>query len=355
MFTQSIKYTGSKLKLLTKIDKILEKKDISFLDGFSGSTRVSQYFAYKGNRIICNDISEWSYILGNCYLNHNHSQLDYYKEILDHLNSLKPHHGWFSEHYGSKPIEGIKKPFQLKNTKKLDSIREEIDNLNLDFVTKTVVLTSLLLGLDKVDNTVGHYVSYLKKWSKRSYQDLYLELPELVRTDKSHKVLKQDVKKTLKEETYDVVYLDPPYGSNNNKMPSSRVRYESYYHIWKTIILNDKPQLFGKSNRREDSRDKNSYNVYEDYKKTDGVYNAEKEIENIISLIQCEEIIFSYSSTGRVPFENLLDIFNSYGVVNVYKMDYKKNVMSSMKKTGLWTDSKNDNLQEFIFHIKKKI
>ena len=44
----------------------------------------------------------------------------------------------------------------------------------------------------------------------------------------------------------DLAYYDPPYGSNNDKMPPSRVRYASYYHVWTTIIQNDRPELFGK-------------------------------------------------------------------------------------------------------------
>ena len=42
----------------------------------------------------------------------------------------------------------------------------------------------------------------------------------------------------------DFVYFDPPYGSNNDKMPPSRVRYASYYHIWTSIIKHDKPKIF---------------------------------------------------------------------------------------------------------------
>jgi adenine-specific DNA-methyltransferase len=43
--------------------------------------------------------------------------------------------------------------------------------------------------------------------------------------------------------------------SNNEKMPPSRVRYASYYHVWTTIILNDRPELFGKALRRKDTSD----------------------------------------------------------------------------------------------------
>ena len=33
---------------------------------------------------------------------------------------------------------------------------------------RSVLLTSTMLAMDKVDNTMGHQVAYLKRWSKRS-------------------------------------------------------------------------------------------------------------------------------------------------------------------------------------------
>jgi hypothetical protein len=85
-----------------------------------------------------------------------------YQPLIDHLNGLPPADGWFTEHYGGT---GLKKPWQKKNTRRLDAIREEIDRLQLDEVTKAVAITSLILALDRVDNTLGHFASYLNEWS----------------------------------------------------------------------------------------------------------------------------------------------------------------------------------------------
>ena len=67
--TEGIKYTGSKLRLLPYIiDEIkrLGVKDI--LDGFSGTTKVSQALSRMGYDVTANDISEWSEVFGHCYL-----------------------------------------------------------------------------------------------------------------------------------------------------------------------------------------------------------------------------------------------------------------------------------------------
>ena len=78
---------------------------------------------------------------------------------------------------------------------------------------------------------------------------------------------------------HDLAYYDPPYGSNNDKMPASRVRYKCYYHIWETICKNDKPETFGVCGRRIDTRDNNNINPFEDFRKTKGRYNTDIAIE----------------------------------------------------------------------------
>src|SRR5690606_7231236 len=129
---------------------------------------------------------------------------------------------------------------------------------------------------------------------------------------------------------YDLAYYDPPYGRSNNKMPSSRVRYNAYYHIWKSVVLNDKADTFGKCNRREDSRDKNNWSVFEDYRKNEnGVYVVSEALSKLIDMTNCETIIFSYSSGGRSTKKELIDILNEKGeIISFIDIDYKRNVMS---------------------------
>lgn len=163
--TEGIKYAGSKLKLLPYILDILSDLDVSdVLDGFSGSTRVSQAFAKLGYNTTSSDISVWSETFATCYLR-NDKPPKYYQELIRHLNAVKGYDGWFTEHYGGAETDVEKRPFQRKNTRKLDGIRDEIDRLNLGKVEKAVALTSLILALDSVDSTLGHYAAYLADWS----------------------------------------------------------------------------------------------------------------------------------------------------------------------------------------------
>lgn len=354
--TEGIKYVGSKSKLIPHILEIIYPLGVeTIFDGFAGTTRVSQALARVGYRVIANDIAIWSKVFATCYLL-NKKDKSYYQPIIDYLNSLPPKFGWFSQHYGGNPAKGeTKKPWQIHNTQKLDAIREEIDRIAKDEIEKSVLLTSLILALDRVDNTLGHFSSYLKKWSKRSYDAMVLKVPELIISEKEHQVYQEDIFNILPFVKADLAYYDPPYGSNNDKMPPSRVRYQAYYHIWTTIIKNDKPQIFGSASRRADTSDKVAYSPFEDFRKNEkGKFIASEAIEKLIKLTQSHYIVFSYSSAGRVRFEELVDIFSAYTkIIEIRQIDYKRNAMSYMTWNGKWAREVAGKHIEYLFLLRK--
>lgn len=352
--TEGIKYAGSKLKLLPYILGLVQKLPgvESVLDGFSGSTRVSQAFAQLGYKTSANDISMWSEVLATCYLKPSKPD-EYYQKMIDYLNSLAGYDGWFTDHYGGSEHDK-KRLFQRKNTRKLDNIRTEIEKFNLPWEEKCVLLTSLILALDKVDNTLGHYAAYLSNWSIRSYNDLMLTLPKRFQLKDINSVYREDVFSVINNRKFDLVYYDPPYGSNNEKMPPSRVRYAAYYHFWTTLILDDKPELFGKANRREDTRDSVSKSIFEEYKKNQqGNFIALEALHNLIKQTNTDYLLLSYSSGGRATKEQLMEVIKeSATLIEIKKIDYRKNIMSEMKTTGKWITT-NDQHQEYLFLMKK--
>ncbi len=352
--TEGIKYVGSKLKIIPYIVKIVSELDdiTNVLDGFSGSTRVSQALAYLGYDVTSNDISVWSEVFATCYLKSKKKD-SFYREIINYLNKLDGYDGWYTEYYGGS-LNQKKKPFQLKNTRKLDVIRDEIEKLDLEWGDKCVILTSLIYALDSVDSTLGHYVSYLQKWSSRSYNDLYLKLPKRFKHGNQHTVIRGDIFNVIRNNRFDLAYLDPPYGSNNEKMPPSRVRYASYYHIWTTIIKHDKPKVFGKVNRRLDSRDLKSVSIFEDFKKADnGKYKAMEALSRLIQSVNAHYVLLSYSSGGRATKEELNTVLKKSGkILKIVVIDYKKNVMSNMSWTNKWVNNNSEH-QEYLFLLEK--
>ena len=360
--TEGIKYIGSKLKLIPYILHLARKVDAhTVLDAFSGTTRVSQAFAKSGYRVLCNDIAIWSEVFGTCYLL-NKKRPEEYQPLIDHLNSLPPMDGWFTQMYGGQPNggcavqpDGLKRPWQIHNTRKLDAIRQEIEKLELNKVDKAVALTSLILALDQVDNTLGHFVSYLREWSPRSYNNLVLKVPALFLTSEEHQVFREDVFDLLPRVSVDLAYFDPPYGANNDKMPPSRVRYASYYHIWTTICLFDKPDVFGKARRRKDTSDVIATSVFEEYRRgSDGRYLIVSAIERLIREVNAKWVILSYSSGGRATAEELDEVIRRNGkLLEVLEIDYKSNVMASMRWTNEWLRDVEKPHREFLFLIKK--
>ena len=360
--TEGVNYAGSKLKLLPYILQLAQRvKASSVLDGFAGTTRVSQAFSKLGCRVIANDISAWSRVFAACYLL-NRKPRPAYQDLIDHLNALPGRDGWFTQHYGGEANggcsiqnDGLKRPWQIHNTRRLDAIREEIERLDLGEVDKAVALTSLILALDEVDNTLGHFAAYLKEWSPRSYHNLCLKVPDVQVNSLAHEVRQEDIFDLVRSVSADLAYFDPPYGSNNEKMPPSRVRYAAYYHLWTTICLFDRPEVFGKARRRVDTSDRVASSVFEEFRRDEsGRFIAVAAIERLLGATDAKWIILSYSSGGRATAEELNEVIRNNGkLLEAIKVDYRKNVMAGMQWTNEWVRDAATRNQEFLFLIEK--
>lgn len=338
MITESIPYLGSKNKLLTHILDIVPKDVKSVCDAFAGSTRVSQAFAQQNYDVTCNDLAIYSKYLGECYL---YDRPDDWKDFINEMDCLNPIKGWFYDNYSKLN----KKPFSDKNLQYIDAITNFI--FSNDEKYRAVALTSLMLGLKSCDNTLGHFSSYLKNPSERSYNKLWCPYPMEIPHNSNCKVTNTDALDIVSSNYYDLVYLDPPYGSANEKIPSSRVRYESYYHFYKTICLNDKPELFGKVGRRKDSKDND--NRFESYKKNEnGNFICLDSIREIINKANTKYVVLSYSNGGRANLEDLIKGYET----KIVEIPYQRNVQSSMKTTNEY--SREENTKEYLILIDKR-
>jgi adenine-specific DNA-methyltransferase len=362
VYTEGIKYAGSKLKLLPHILRLIEDlHPTTILDGFSGSTRVSQAFASRGYRVIANDLAIWSKVFAECYLLASKPKA-YYWERIDYLNALPPVDGWFTGNYGGKrndgigtQADGLRKPWQVHVTRKLDAIRDKIDRLAADPIDRSVLLTSLILALDQVDNTLGHYAAYLGRWSPRSFNPLMLRVPRLQSVRHDHEVRNEDIFSAIQDTSADLAYFDPPYGSNNEKMPPSRVRYSAYYHLWTTICCNDRPALFGKVKRRADTSDRFNSTPFEDFRRNErGRFVSVEAIERLLRETRSRYILLSYSSGGRATAEELHEAISSAGKLRRFlKIDHARNVMSAMRWTNQWSREAESGHYEYLFLLEK--
>jgi adenine-specific DNA-methyltransferase len=138
-------------------------------------------------------------------------------------------------------------------------------------------------------------------------------------------------------------------------MPPSRVRYSAYYHLWTTVCLNDKPELFGKVKRRCDTSDKIAGSVFEDFRKdNNGKYIAVNSLHALLRSANSKYIILSYSSGGRATATELNDCISDVGrPMEIIEIDYKKNVMAGMQWTKEWLKEAEEPNREFLFLIEK--
>jgi adenine-specific DNA-methyltransferase len=149
----------------------------------------------------------------------------------------------------------------------------------------------------------------------------------LILSDQDHLVLQRDIFDALDTIEVDLAYFDPPYGSNNEKMPLSRVRYAAYYHIWTTVCLSDKSNLFGKAKRRTDASDQITASIFEEFRRNPktGNFIAVEAIEQLLEKIRAKHILLSYSPGGRATASDLNDSTCRIGKIKkIAEVDYKK-------------------------------
>jgi adenine-specific DNA-methyltransferase len=357
--TEGIRYAGSKRTLIPFIHEVIKPlKAKKLLDGFSGSTRVSQFFKKAGYSVHANDIANYSSVFAETYILNNEPDDGALREKIRHLNSLRGIDGFYAHAYGGADdgegnviaTDGKKKPFLLKNARRIDVIRPEIDKIANNSREKAILLTSLILALDKVENTLGHQVAYLSRWASRAYADIILELPALLQGPGEYAFSRQDVA-TLNQD-FDLAYLDPPYNTNNPVTVTTRVRYGSYYHFWTTLVKDDRPELVGASNRRLDLSSDRIPGVITPYENTK-LEVVLAEFRRLLSGLSAKYILLSYSNKGKVPIEDFLTLMREFGDVSVTQIDHKEHVQKSLTINKQWLGDGRQNF-EYLFLIKRR-
>lgn len=359
--TEGIRYTGSKREIIPRIMEMVGKycpTVETVLDACAGTTRVSQAFRKHNYKVTANDLASYTQVFGRCYLR-NERPREYYQPWIDHLNGLLGIDGWFTENYGGVvtthiggnaiQLDGTKRPWQAHNTRKLDAILQEIPRLTTDIVERSVLLTSTILAMDKVDNTMGHQVAYLKTWPKRSYDSIHVSVPSLIPTGQACSVSQRSILDI--PEHYDLVYIDPPYGTNNQKTKTTRVRYRSYYHLWTTVCENDQPSLHGSALRRHDASSDSLPEGISIFESTDHqtVYTA---TENLIRGLQSKYILFSYANKAKLSEQDLRKIFGEYKIHEFAIFDHKENAMKHATINADWLGDQKPN-KEFLILVEK--
>ena len=121
------RYLGSKTRLLSFIDSILEKEKIefdSFADIFAGTATVANHF-HNRSKIIVNDILDSNSHVYTAFFGKVKIREEKLKERLKHYNDIDIKK--YAENYFSKNFSNTY--FDAENAKKIGLIRDDIEKL----------------------------------------------------------------------------------------------------------------------------------------------------------------------------------------------------------------------------------
>jgi adenine-specific DNA-methyltransferase len=139
----------------------------------------------------------------------------------------------------------------------------------------------------------------------------------------------------------DVAYLDPPYNQHS---------YRGNYHIWETLILWDKPELYGVAHKRIDCKEKKS------------AFNSKVQFmdafASVVDALSMPVIVVSFNNEGFVTRKEMEAMLSHRGKVSTKSMDYKRYVGAQIgihnpqgKKVGEVSHLRN---REYLYVLDRR-
>lgn len=336
-----IKYLGSKKKLLPAIVEAAESLNINrdietVLDLFSGTSRVGHALKRKGFRVIANDINAYAHGLATCYVQ---SDLEDYEhevsQLVEEFNRLPGRAGYFTSTF----CEGARF-FQPQNGERIDAIREAIEAKDLPSELKAIMLVSLMEAADRVDSTTGVQMAYLKRWAPRAFNDIELRPPKRVSRSRFGKceAYRMDALELVQRMECDLAYIDPPYNQHS---------YLGNYHVWESLVLWDKADVYGVAQKRIDCRERKSvFNSKPGFKQA---------LATLLQNVRAKYLLVSFNNEGFISEDDLIQLLSARGEVTVLTHDYARYVGAQIgifnpkgQKVGEVSHLKN---KEFLFAV----
>ncbi len=308
-----IKYLGSKRTLIPLIVRTFASMpDVrSVADLFSGASRVGHALKAAGYRVLANDHNAYAAALATCYVQADREDhLDDARTLIAELNALPGSPGYVTETFCERS-----RYFQPKNGARIDAIREAIAAKALDPELEAILLVSLMEAADRVDSTTGVQMAYLKTWAPRASNDLELRLPAILDRPpagkcEAHRLDALDAARSLRA---DAVYIDPPYNQHS---------YLGNYHVWESLVLWDKPEVYGVACKRIDCRERRS------------LFNSKRHalgaLTDLLRSIDARYLVVSFNNEGYVDREAMERLLASClggdAHLAVFTTDYRRYV-----------------------------
>ena len=307
-----IKYLGSKRALMPILETLIdESSSQTALDLFTGTTRVAQAMKRAGITVTAVDTASYSEVFAKTYIELDRRQANEAElsEAIQRLNSLDGKPGYFTDTFCERASF-----FQAKNGVRIDAIRNQIEVEYQNSWMYQPLLASLISAADKVDSTTGVQMAYLKTWSRRSFADLELKVPELI--DGPGAAVRADANEAVESiPEVDLAYLDPPYNQH---------RYFGNYHIWETLVRWDEPDFYGVANKRVDTRSPANKSLF------NSKLTMPNALGDLISKVKAKTLLLSYNNESWLSRRELTDMCLKYEAVQILDFDFKRYVGSQI-------------------------
>ncbi len=216
----------------------MKNKDWYVLDIMSWSCSVSSFFK-PFFKVMTNDVQHYSYTISKSIIENDN--IFPKKEILEKLieqSKNQKKYLFFEKNYSDTY-------FTKKVCQQIDSISYEIDKL--EWTEKYIYKYILILSMNKVRLTTGHYAQYLKKEHPRMKiflkRDLFKQMFVEIENFKLNKNYWKNISfnhedknliEKLENEDISLIYLDPPYSGE---------QYSRFYHVLETATKYDNPEI----------------------------------------------------------------------------------------------------------------
>lgn len=318
------RYLGNKYTLNGFIREVVDGhcKDInSVLDIFSGTGSVA--YAFIDKVVFTNDMLYSNYICNYAWFSSEPFDEEKIMKLINEYNNLYVK----EENYMTTNFSNTF--FSTDDCSKIGFIRESIEKkYNLKEINsreKAILITSLIYGMDRIANTVGHYDAYIK--TTTDFKKLVLPYPNVPKYNNTlNKCFNLNANDLAPLIEADLVYLDPPYNSR---------QYCDAYHLLENVARWDKPEVYGVAKKMDRSSLKSEYCGK----------NAPFALDDLIEKIRSKYILLSYNSTGnkrnarsnaRISDDEIQKILEKKGKVMVFSKNYKT------FSTGKTKTSKNE-------------
>lgn len=304
-----IKYIGSKRTLVPLIAQVVQALSgpARVLDLFSGTSRVGHALKSHGYAVDANDHNAYASTLARCYVQADAEQhLVQSERLLKELSRLPGTPGYFTNIFCEQS-----RFFQPKNGERIDAIREAIERKDLEPELKAIVLVSLMEAADRVDSTTGVQMAYLKDWAPRAFNDLELRVPAILPRavagkGHAHQMEALDAVSQIEAE---ICYLDPPYNQH---------KYLGNYHIWESLVLWDKPPVYGVACKRVDCRERSS--AFNSRPQASEAFGA------VLRAARARHLVVSFNNEGYFTRADIEGMLGHRGEVLVIERDFKRYV-----------------------------